>query len=43
METSRLVLYSVIVVVVLLLCYFILVAEPSQDWPANIIHLLFRH
>ncbi|BEH09444.1 hypothetical protein GSUET_10560 [Geobacter sulfurreducens subsp. ethanolicus] len=43
METSRLLLYSVIALVALLVFYFILVAEPSHDFPTNIIHLLFRH
>lgn len=43
METSRLWLYSVIALIGLLLCYFILVAEPTVDFPENIIHLLFRH
>ncbi|AJY68880.1 hypothetical protein RW64_04320 [Geobacter sulfurreducens] len=43
METSRLLLYSVIALIALLAFYFILVAEPSYDFPTNIIHLLFRH
>ncbi|CAG1012440.1 hypothetical protein ANAEL_04418 [Anaerolineales bacterium] len=43
METSRLLLYSVIALIVLLIFYVTLTAEPSQDFPTNIIHLLFRH
>ncbi|WP_282000156.1 hypothetical protein [Geotalea uraniireducens] len=43
MERSRLLLYSVIALIVLLVFYFILAAEPSEDFPTNIIHLLFQH
>lgn len=43
METSRLWLYIVIALGVLSVFFLILVAEPGQDFPANIVHLLFRH
>ncbi len=43
MERSRIFLYSVIAVAVLLFFYVILANEPSQDGPVNFVHLIFRH
>lgn len=43
METSRIMLYAGIALVVVIVVYTILVAEPDQDNPTNLVHLLFRH
>jgi hypothetical protein len=42
-KKSRLLLYSCIALIVALLAYLVLVAEPSMEWPQNLIHLLGRH
>ena len=43
MERSRIVFYTVIALIVVLIAYQVLVKEPAPEWPTNLIHLLVRH
>lgn len=43
METSRLFFYMFITLIIAAIAIYILIEEPSSDYPANLIHLLFRH
>ncbi len=43
MKPSRMALYFVIALLVVIIAYVVLVKEPPPDWPINLIHLLFRH
>ena len=42
-KKSKLLLYTIIACIAFILVYFVLVNEPSSDWPQNLIHLLARH
>jgi hypothetical protein len=41
METSRMMLYAGIAVLVSVAAYMILIAEPDPEEPINLVHLLF--
>lgn len=43
MKPSRMALYLFIAFITAVIAYYILVQEPSSDWPINLIHLLFKH
>jgi len=42
-KKSKLLLYTLIALVAAILAYVVLVKEPSDYWPQNLIHLLVRH
>jgi len=42
-KRSKLLLYMFIALIASILTYVILVEEPSDCWPQNLIHLLVRH
>ena len=42
-KNSQLLLYTFIAFIVSILAYVVLVDEPSDGWPQNLIHLLVRH
>ncbi len=42
-KKSKLLLYTFIACIALILAYVVLVNEPSSGWPQNLIHLLVRH
>ncbi|MBT0652423.1 hypothetical protein [Geomobilimonas luticola] len=43
MKPSRIALYIIIGLLVVMIAYSILVKEPPPGWPINLIHLLFGH
>jgi len=43
MKPSRMALYLFIAFIAAVIAYYILVQEPSPDWPINLIHLLSKH
>ena len=42
-KKSKLLLYTLIAFIAAIFAYVVLVEEPSDCWPQNLIHMLVRH